>query len=66
MGLGENVEKGYHPYRFTNIDYIGEIVERMNKDEKKKFDKWYLSWEGKTYVFKDQVFYYCQMDVEIL
>ena len=30
MGLGENVEKGYHPYRFTDIDYVGEIVERMN------------------------------------
>lgn len=35
-------------------------------DDEKKFEKWYLSWKGKKYIFKDQLFYYCQMDVEIL
>ena len=73
MGLGENVEKGYHPYRFTDINYVGEIVnkcyfdiERMNENERRKFDEWYSSWNGKLYVFKDELFRYCQMDVEIL
>ena len=42
MGLGENVEKGFHPYRYTNVDYMGNIVDKkyfdvegMNRDKKK-------------------------------
>ena len=73
MGLGENVEKGYHPYRFTDINYVGKIVdrvyfdtERMNENERKKFNDWYASWGDKIYVFKNELFRYCQMDVEIL
>ena len=64
MGLEGGIEKGFHPYRFTDIDYVSNIVDRMDEDVKKKFEKWYLSRKG-MYVFKDEL-YYCQMDVDIL
>ena len=31
-----------------------------------KFDRWYRGWEGKEYVFKQQLHQYCKMDVCIL
>ena len=73
MGLGSNIEKGFHPYRFTDINYVGEIVdrkyfdvERMDENTKEKFEKWYSSQKGTLYVFKNELYYYCQTDVEIL
>lgn len=73
MGLNENVEKRLHPYLFTDIDYVGNIVDKkyfdlksMDEHTKQKFEKWYLSWTGKQHVFKNELFYYCEMDVTTL
>lgn len=45
------VEKGYHPYLFTDINYTGPIVDQnyfdlknMNKNKLQKFQQWYESW----------------------
>ena len=73
MGLENNIENGFHPYRFTDINYVGEIVdwkyfdvERMDENTKEKFEKWHSSRIGALYVFKNELYYYCQMDVEVL
>lgn len=72
-GLKGCDEKGFHLYAFTDIDYVGEIVdekyfdlENMSEEIKNKFELWYTSWKGKPYVFKDQLHYYCENDVTIL
>lgn len=46
MGLDDEVKKGYHPYLFTDINYVGAIVNwkffdlsSMNKKIREKFDK---------------------------
>ena len=63
MGIEDDgIEKGFHSYLFTDLDYAGNIVNKTFA----KFDRWYRSWEGKDYVFEQQLHQYCEMDVCIL
>jgi hypothetical protein len=34
--------------------------------QRDKFDKWYAEQKSKTYVFRDAIYYYCRLDVDIL
>jgi hypothetical protein len=34
--------------------------------ERKNFDDWYAVQKDKNYVFKDAIYYYCRLDVDIL
>ncbi|CAB3980304.1 DNA polymerase [Paramuricea clavata] len=72
LGL-KNVTKGYHPYLFTDLNYVGNMVgleyfelPTEGSDEREAFDKWYRQQQSKTYVFRDAIYYYCRMDVDIL
>ena len=56
-----------------NIIRIGDIISRnyfdlknLNESEREKFEQRYNSWEGKAYVFREQLHYYCEMVVNIL
>ncbi|CAB3978622.1 DNA polymerase [Paramuricea clavata] len=69
----ENVTKGYHPYLFTDLNYVGEMVgleyfelAPEGSKERKAFDKWYRQQQSKTYVFREAIYYYCRLDVDIL
>ncbi|CAB3983354.1 DNA polymerase [Paramuricea clavata] len=69
----ENVTKGYHPYLFTNLNYVGEMVgleyfelPPEGSKERKAFDKWYRQQQSKPYVFREAIYYYCCLDVDIL
>ena len=72
MGI-PNLAKGYHPYHFTDLNYVGPMVgleyfDLANEsiDERKKFVLWYAEQEKKTYVFRKAIYYYCRLDVDIL
>ena len=75
FGLKE-IAKGYFPHKFNtdeNQDYTGPYPEKsyygydeMKKDEREKFDNWYEITKGKTFKFKQEMFKYCQSDVDIL
>jgi hypothetical protein len=34
--------------------------------ERKSFDKWYEEQKNKTYIFREAIYYYCRLDVDIL
>ncbi|CAB3976760.1 DNA polymerase [Paramuricea clavata] len=72
LGL-ENVTKGYHPYLFTDLNYVGDMVgleyfelPTEGSKEREAFDKWYRQQQSKPYVFREAIYYYCRMDVDIL
>ncbi|CAB3978337.1 DNA polymerase [Paramuricea clavata] len=69
----ENVAKGFHPYLFTDLNYVGEMVGLEYFDlplegskERETFDHWYKQQQSKTYVFREAIYYYCRLDVDIL
>ncbi|CAB3977264.1 DNA polymerase [Paramuricea clavata] len=69
----ENATKGFHPYLFTDLNYVGEMVgleyfelPAEGSEERKTFDRWYREQQNKTYVFREAIYYYCRMDVDIL
>ena len=69
----KDITKGFHPYLFTDLTYVGpmiglEYIEPPPEGSKMhaKFDEWYTSQINKTYVFRDEIHYYCQLDVDIL
>jgi G:T-mismatch repair DNA endonuclease (very short patch repair protein) len=72
MGIPD-LAKGYHPYYFTDLNYVGPMVgleyfdlSNNGIDERKKFDRWYAEQQKKTYVFREAIYYYCSLDVDIL
>jgi hypothetical protein len=72
MGIPD-LAKEYHPYHFTDLNYTGPMVgleyfdfSGMSIDERKKFDQWYAEHQKKTYVFREAIYYYCRLDVDIL
>ncbi|CAB3977399.1 DNA polymerase [Paramuricea clavata] len=65
--------KGFHPYRFYDLNYVGPMVGLEYFDppaegfkERAKFDVWYNEQKKKTYIFKEAMYYYCRLDVDIL
>ena len=68
----EDLTKGYHPYRFTDLNYVGPMISLdyfdmpVEKPEKDLFDLWYSEQCKKPYIFRDAIYYYCRMDVDIL
>ena len=71
MGIS-NLCKGFHPYFFYDLGYEGVIVDKNffdidNMDEKTKidFEKWYLE-KSTANNFRDEMYYYCSSDVNIL
>ena len=72
MGI-PNLAKGYHPYHFTDLNYMGPMVGFQYFDppseatkDRDKFDLWYAEQQKKPYVFRDAIYYYCRLDVDIL
>lgn len=71
LGL-PNIVKGYHPYRFTDLDYTGDIVAKhyfdvpTDKEAKDAFDAWYKEKKKNLYVMKNETYYYCVTDVDIM
>ena len=68
-----NICKGFHPYLFYDLNYAGPMLgleyfdpPSEGSEERLKFDIWYNSQKEKTYVFKDAMYYYCRLDVDIL
>ena len=66
-------EKGFHPYFFFDLNYVGPIVDKkyfdiscMDNDERMKFQEWYESKRDKEYNFENEVKTYCCNDVKIL
>lgn len=65
--------KGYHPYHFTDLNYVGPMIGLEYFDlpaegskERNKFDEWYNVQKTKMYVFREAIYYYCRLDVDIL
>ncbi|CAB3980640.1 DNA polymerase [Paramuricea clavata] len=54
----ENMAKGYHPYLFTDLNYVGDMVgleyfelPPEGSKERKAFDKWYKQQQSKRMFF---------------
>ena len=65
--------KGEHPYFFLRFGLRGAIVDRkyfhvanMSEERKSEFEKWYLERAKEKYIFRNEIYYYCTKDVEIL
>ena len=66
--------KGYHPYFFYDLNYVGELIDKkyfdvdnMSEEKKNDFEKWYLEKSKlENYNFREEMYYYCCSDVEIL
>ena len=65
LGMQDKEEKGFHPYKFTNISYVGAMIpehffdlDNMNKTERQK--------EKQIYYFEQEFFKYCSNDVDVL
>ena len=65
--------KGFHPYFFYDLNYEGQMIDKKffdvdNMDEKTKngFEKWYLEKTIEKYNFREEMYYYCSSDVDIL
>ena len=64
MGV-DNVEKGYHPYLFTDIDYVGDIVSHDYFDLKSLRDSIVLGKERLTLLLWNGCKYFEKMCCEI-
>jgi hypothetical protein len=69
----KDLTKGFHPYLFTDLNYVGPMIGLEYFDppsegskERKVFDLWYEQQTSKTYVFCEAIYYYCRLDVDIL
>jgi hypothetical protein len=75
FGINE-LEKGYFPHKFnveSNKNYIGNYPDKeyygyneMKKEDKNKFDAWYVTTENKIFNYKEEMYKYCKSDVDIL
>ena len=68
-----NICKGFHPYLFYDLNYTGSMVgleyfdpPQEGSEERLKFDVWYAAQREKPYVFREAIYYYCRLDVDIL
>ena len=68
-----DLAKGFHPYYFYDLTYVGPMVGLEYFDlpsegtkEREKFDVWYNAQKEKIYNFKEAIYYYCRLDVYIL
>ncbi|CAB3985445.1 DNA polymerase, partial [Paramuricea clavata] len=66
-----DLAKGYHPHLFTDLNYVGPMVgleyfDLSREEDMEAFNKWYEIQKTKTYIFRDAVYYYCRLDVDIL
>ncbi|CAB3984018.1 DNA polymerase [Paramuricea clavata] len=66
-----DLAKGYHPHFFTDLNYVGPMVgleyfDLSREENMEAFNKWYEIQKTKTYIFRDAVYYYCRLDVDIL
>ena len=73
LNIDVECEKGFHPYFFFDLNYVGPIVDKkyfdiscMDNDERMKFQEWYESKRDKEYNFENEVKTYCCNDVKIL
>ena len=73
LDLGTHVKKGYYPYDFTDLNYVGPIpnkkcfeISKFDKEELEKFEKWYDEKAKYDYVLRNEVREYCMNDVFIL
>ncbi|CAB3987888.1 DNA polymerase [Paramuricea clavata] len=69
----KDITKGFHPYLFTDLNYVGPMIgleyfelPPKGSEERGKFDKWYEEQKNKTYVFREAIYYYCRLDVDIM
>jgi hypothetical protein len=69
----KDLTKGFHPYLFTDLNYIGPMIGLEYFDppaegskEREVFDRWYEQQISKTYIFREAIYYYCRLDVDIL
>jgi very-short-patch-repair endonuclease len=68
-----DLAKGFHPYYFYDLTYVGPMVGLQYFDppaegteKREKFDLWYNAQKEKIYNFKEAIYYYCRLDVDIL
>ena len=73
LNIDVECEKGFHPYFFSNLNYVGPIVNKkysdiscMDEDERVKFEEWYESKMDNEYNFEEEIKTYCCNDVKIL
>ena len=66
----DNIVKGYHPYKFFDLMYRGNMIDKkyfdISENDKNDFNTWYDKQCEKEYVFRDAIYYYCSNDVNIL
>ena len=69
----KDLAKGFHPYHFTNLAYVGPMIgleyfepPAEGTVARKTFDNWYAKQKETTYNFKKAIYYYCRLDVDIL
>ena len=69
----KDLTKGFHPYLFIDLNYVGPMIGLEYFDppsegskERKVFDMWYEQQKSKTYVCREGIYYYCRLDVDIL
>ena len=72
LGL-KDLTKGFHPYHFTDLTYVGPMIGLEYFDPpsegtlaRETFDTWYEKQKETTYNFKNATYYYCRLDVDIL
>ncbi|CAB3977643.1 DNA polymerase [Paramuricea clavata] len=65
--------KGFHPYLFYDLYYVGPMVgleyfdpPSEGSEERKVFYVWYEQQKKKPYIFREAMYYYCRLDVDIL
>ena len=72
LNIDLECEKGFHPYFFSDLNYVGPIVDKcfdiscMNDNERVKFEEWYKSKMDKKFNFEEEIKTYCCNDVKIL
>ena len=67
LGMQDEEEKGFHPYKFRNMipeDFFD--LENMKETECQKFKTWYAEKQKQIYNFEQELFKYCSNNVDIL
>jgi hypothetical protein len=69
----KDLTKGFHPYHFTDLTYVGPMIGVEYFDPpsegtaaRQTFDSWYAKQRKTTYNFRNAIYYYCRLDVDIL
>ena len=73
LGMQDEAEKGFHPYKFMDILYVGNVIsetffnlDNMSETERKKFKAWYAEKQKYIYCFQQELFKYCSNDIDVL